>query len=213
MNEIRNELTNKEFGRLVVIERAENIGKAVAYKCLCECGKETIILYSNLLRSNGKGTKSCGCLQAEVKTKHGMAGTRIHRIWKNMKTRCYNKNFHRYSDYGGRGIFICNEWKDDFSVFAKWAMENGYVEDLSIERLDNNGPYSPNNCKWATAYEQTRNTRSNNHITHNGKTKILSDWAKDLGLQQSVVGQRMRNYGWSVEMALTTPSMGAFGNG
>jgi len=133
--------------------------------CECKCGKSNIIIYPPNLKSGH--TKSCGC---EKNVKHGMCGTRIYRIWQGMHDRCYSINAHYYKDYGARGITVCDEWKNNFNSFYNWAINNGYSELLTLERLDVNGNYSSNNCTWATRLDQARNHRksSNNKSGYAG---------------------------------------------
>ncbi len=161
------DLTGQRFGRLVVVERAENDSHNKArWRCRCDCGKETLAMAKSL-RSGSK--KSCGCLEAEnraaIKTRggcdviHGATDTRLYRIWWAMKTRCYNKNHRSFPNYGGRGITVCAEWLHDFTAFQKWSMAHGYADDLSIDRIDNDRGYSPDNCRWATDDEQRHNKR------------------------------------------------------
>ena len=159
------DLTGKRFGRLIVIERAENYispqGQArKRWLCKCDCGNDVIVPASALI--NGE-SKSCGCLQKEIAkntfTQHGKWGSRLHRIWASMKTRCYNRKSRSYKWYGGRGITICDEWMNSFQAFYDWAMANGYRDDLSIDRIDVNGNYEPSNCRWITIIEQQKNKR------------------------------------------------------
>ncbi len=155
------DLTGQRFGRLVVVARAENDSHNKArWCCRCDCGKE-IIARSNDLRSGN--TQSCGCFQrsqtSSTNATHGGGGTRLYTIWKAMKARCYNLKAEKYKDYGGRGITICPEWKNDFSAFRDWALSSGYTDDLSIDRIDVDGNYEPLNCRWATAKEQRHNRR------------------------------------------------------
>lgn len=159
------DLTGQRFGHLTVLERAEKGKFSGAYwLCRCDCGAEKII--RGLTLKNGR-TQSCGCLQKEVasqlctkmRNKHGGHGSRLYRIWKNMHSRCYNANVGNYSYYGGRGITICNEWLNDFSAFRAWALSHGYQDDLTIDRIDVNGNYYPDNCRWVTMKEQNANQR------------------------------------------------------
>lgn len=126
---------------------------------------------------------------------------RIYSIWHNMKTRCYNTNAPNFKYYGGRGITMCYEWHYDFREFYKWALMNGYSENLTIDRIDNEKGYYPENCRWATVIEQNNNTRANNYITHNGETKTASEWARQYGIHRSVFNSRIRR-GWTFEEAV-----------
>lgn len=126
---------------------------------------------------------------------------RIKRIYYSMKDRCYNPNTPCYKDYGGRGITICQEWLNDINSFISWALDNGYRENLSIDRLNNNCGYSPKNCRWATNKSQANNRRSNRIIVYDGREQTLKQWCEELGLSYITVYQRLYSYGWSVENA------------
>lgn len=188
-------LAGKRLGKLTVIEMVDVIPKEGArWLCRCDCGNEKVISTKNLLHSNGeKGTMSCGCLVREnhVYT-HDKSQTRIYRIWQKIKQRCCNKHHKHYEYYGGRGITICNEWLDDFQTFYKWSMDNGYADNLTIDRIDVNGNYEPSNCRWATRKEQMNNTRQNHFLTYNGKTQTVKQWSEELGINYQTIQGRLR---------------------
>lgn len=133
--------------------------------------------------------------------RHNKCNTRLYSIWASMKTRCYNSNHEAYARYGGRGIVVCDEWRNDFMSFYNWALSHGYNDTLTIDRIDNNKGYEPNNCRWATRKQQARNLRNNKNITINGETRCLTEWCNILGLNYYTVWERL-NYGWSVKKAL-----------
>lgn len=197
------DLTGKEFGFLKVlsITNERKYGKVV-WLCKCECGKEHKVISGNLI--NGS-TISCGCKNklnlSKANYKHGLSDSRIYNIYICMKERCYNKNSTSYENYGGRGITICQEWLDDFMNFYNWSMENGYEDGLSIDRIDSNGNYEPNNCRWETSKTQNNNTRKNRIICYEGKNNSVSEWSRITGIKRSTINARL-NRGFSVGKAL-----------
>lgn len=160
------DLVGEKFGRLTVIKRAgsNKDGRAI-WLCLCECGVETV--KNGKLLLNGH-CKSCGCGEYENRVKnitsHKLSNTRLYRIWKAMKQRCYYKAHKDYHNYGGRGVIVCEEWRNDFITFYTWAIENGYRDDLSIDRINVDGNYEPTNCRWATTKEQRLNQRPRKRV-------------------------------------------------
>lgn len=207
MKKIKDEdMIGKRFGRLTVIKR----GEEYYTKCgkhydtwICECDCKSIKTIAGRHLRAGR-TKSCGCILKEGTRKtHGMAHTKLHNTWCNMKSRCNNKNNNDYTNYGERGIKVCEEWDKSFEAFYNWAMENGYSENLTIDRIDVNGNYCPENCRWVTWNEQARNKRVNHFITYNGKTMCVKDWETETGINSKTIARRIDNYGWSIERALT----------
>lgn len=190
-----------KFGRLTVIEECKERDKhdKIVYKCICDCGK-IINISGNSLRQNK--TKSCGCLRKEVtgnrRLIHGKTKTRLYRIWQGMKTRCYNKNNKSYLDYGGRGIKLCDEWLNSFDVFSAWAVNNGYQENLTIDRINNDGNYEPSNCHWITNKENCNNTRKNVILTYNNKTQTIAQWADELNISYQTLHYRYKK-GWDTK--------------
>ena len=187
---------------------------SVYYLCKCECGNEKIIKYGSLLSGN---TKSCGCKHQETMrerlTTHGLSGIggknrhRLYSIYNGMKTRCYNPNGKYWDRYGGRGITICDEWLDKengFMNFYNWAMENGYNDTLTIDRIDVNGNYEPSNCRWVDDFTQANNNNGNTYLTCGQYTFTISIWCKITGLTNSNVMYR-KSCGWTDEEILCTP--------
>lgn len=199
------QLRGQRFGRLVVIDEAERVKNHRRWNCVCDCGKNITVYQTCLISGN---TKSCGCLATDTVKKlwttHGESNknSRLHSIWNGMLGRCRNTNDHRYKDYGGRGISVCSYWNDYIS-FKKWALENGYSDDLTLDRIDVNGNYCPENCRWATRLEQQNNMRSNTLITFNGKTLTLAQWSREIGVRYGTLVSRW-NRGWSIERMLAT---------
>ena len=145
--------------------------------------------------------KSCGCI---VKTQGGFSNTRIFKIFKHLIDRCYNNKDINYKNYGGRGITVCYEWKNNFQEFYNWAIVNGYNENLTIDRIDVNGNYEPNNCRWATMKEQQNNRNNNRKLCYKGKIKTITQWAEYCGLTYRNLFYRL-NSGYSIEQAIEKP--------
>ena len=178
------------------------------WKMRCSCG-ETFIAQP----SDSKGVcRKCAMIKlSEERTKHGESpkkgkqnASKLYSVWLNMRSRCYNPKNKKYKDYGGRGISICSDW-DDFLNFKRWSLEKGFDESLTIDRIDNNGNYCPENCRWINQKEQMRNTRVNHLLTYNGVTKTMAEWSEITGIKYHTLKQRINKYGYSVERALTTP--------
>lgn len=198
------DLTGMRFDKLAVIKKANINNEGLRWLCICDCGNYAILNQHTLLRKDKK-VKSCGCVLNEYwrkrLTTHGGSDTRLYRIWRGMKSRCYLKNVSNYKYYGGKGVKVCDEWLD-FSNFQKWAFQNGYAEDLSIDRIDENGNYEPSNCRWVKQNTQVRNRSMSRMITWNGKTQLIVDWARELGFNYETL--RIRINKWGVEKAFTT---------
>jgi len=201
------DLTGQKFHKLTVIKEHPNRTNAgkVQWECLCDCGNKSIVISSKL---KSGWSKSCGCLQVEAaKTPHpthGMTKSPEWNSWRSMKKRCLDPNNISYPNYGGRGIIICDRWVNSFENFYN-DMGVKPNTNYSIERIDNNGNYEPNNCRWASSKEQSSNRRNNRFITFNGRTKTLSQWAKFIGISKETLSIRINRLNWSIEKALTEP--------
>ena len=204
----RGDLTGKRFGKLVVVKEVEEHGYIRYWECQCDCGNTTVVAQCHL--KNGH-TKSCGCYQKEQiaalegNGTHYGSYTRLYRIWHGMKQRCYNPKARFYNRYGGRGIIICQEWIDGFENFRDWSLEHGYADDLSIDRIDNDGIYAPSNCRWATGEIQNHNKSTTLKFNYDGETRTLKELSEISGLAESLIYKRISSKGWSVEKAVLTP--------
>lgn len=200
------DLTDKAFGRLHVICREENRGRQTMWRCRCDCGNEVTVAAAHL--RNGH-TKSCGCLLSEFASNtfstHRQTNTALYRMWYNMKTRCSYKKSDRYSSYGGRGIYVCDEWKASFEAFMQWALEHGYKNGLSIERKDVNKGYYPENCEFIPIKLQHYNKRTNHYLEYDGKRLTVSEWSDITKIPYQTLLRRINKLGWPAEKALTTP--------
>lgn len=193
----REDLGGNKYGRLTALEIDWNKTKRRTYWiCECECGNKKSVRSDCLKRGQ---VKSCGCLhkeQADINLNHGpthgMTGTRLYEIWLGMKKRCYNSNSKRYNKYGGKGIEVCEEWRNDFENFYKWAMENGYKDNLTIDRIDNDGDYRPENCRWATMKQQCNNRSSCIKIEYKGKRYTIKEIAEKLNIPAKTLYARYK---------------------
>jgi hypothetical protein len=201
---IAHNLSGQRFGRLVALRRADRqSGRRVEWECSCDCGRLAVVCANNLKAGR---QVSCGCYReqqiGERSLTHGQTGTVEYKTWLGIKKRCYNTACKSYADYGGRGITVCERWLNDFPAFL--ADMGPRPASHSIERIDNHGPYSPDNCRWASRTSQNRNTRRNHYIEHNGQRLTLQELADSHSIDRLVVLKRL-NRGWSVERALTEP--------
>lgn len=169
----------------------------------CKCGKEYIVPDTELIK--GRRTMCFSCLH-KTKIQHGKTGERLFIVWQSMKERCYNKKNKNYRHYGGRGIDVCDAWKNSFVAFEQWALANGYDDTLTIDRKNNDLGYSPDNCRWATKAEQANNRRNNHIIEYNGEKYTLREIARKHGLIDTTLKARLNN-GWDIEEALSTPAI------
>lgn len=200
------DLTGQRFGRLTVIQRDKNDQYGnVRWICRCDCGN-VVVRHGHVLRRNRPSDCGCGksATMKKIATKHGGKGTRLYSIWIDMLRRCECPKIQSFKRYGGRGITVCDSWHD-FVIFREWAVNNGYSDDLTLDRIDNDREYSPKNCRWATIKVQENNRGNNTLLTFEGKTHTLSQWAEITGIHRATISRRIIKYGWSVERALTEP--------
>ena len=183
------DLTGKRYGRLRVIKYVGD----EKWECECDCGKITYPASYNLNKGH---TKSCGCKNKEdllkALTKHGKRHTKIYSAWCRMKRRCSDKNIESFKYYGGRGISVCEKWKNSFSEFYDWAMANGYDDNLEIDRIDNDGNYSPENCKFSTRKEQVRNRSNTLYIIYNGKSITFIELCEKFNINYKIAHGKYR---------------------
>lgn len=205
------DIAGQKFGTLTAIKSVGSATKNRAlWECVCDCGAVVVKVGADLRSGH---IKSCGD-RSKHAYKHGAYKDRLFKVYTDMKQRCYNPNNHGYNDYGGRGITVCQEWANNYGEFRDWAYSNGYKEEIlpngvnkwTIDRIDNNKGYSPDNCRWITTQEQQFNKRDNVVLTCNGETMTATEWAKKLGLSPHIIWTRLKS-GWSVEETLKTPKL------
>ncbi len=202
------DMTGQKIGRLTVLGPAGFKRRLAAWRCLCECGKETVVAGGHL--RGRRGTRSCGCYASdrrrEAATTHGLSGTPEHGIWTDMIQRCTNPRRECFRNYGGRGIRVAAEWLGE-GGFERFFAHVGprSTPEHEIDRIDNDGHYEPGNVRWATRSEQSSNTRRNRRLTFRGETLTLAAWSRRTGIPAAVIRLRVL-WGWSMERALTEPS-------
>ncbi len=202
------ELEGQKFGKLTVVARngSDKYGHSM-WDCKCDCGKDCIVVSTSLKKGL---TTSCGCVHKEMisnlNKKHGMSGTRIYTIWKGMNERCSDVN---NKNYGGKAspVKICNEWQGEHGAenFIKWSLENGYDENLEIDRIDSEKDYEPSNCRWVDTITQASNTKRNHYITYNNETHTMMEWSRIINIPCQTLANRINLLHWDIEKALTTP--------
>jgi len=200
----RTDIGGLKFGRWTAISRAKTASGKGGWLCRCECGTERVVMRTTLTKG---GSQSCGCRVKEVlaakQYRHGWSGQPTHNIWLTMRQRCHNPNSRSYAQYGARGIYVCDRWRESFEAFLA-DMGPQPSPDHSIDRIDCDGPYSPQNCRWATKKTQANNCRRNRVLAYGGKTQTVAQWADELGVSPFTLYQRL-SHGWSTEETLTRP--------
>lgn len=211
------DISGKKFNRLTAIKSLnkasykQNKTSKSYWLFKCDCGNEKIIRKDDVVSGI---VKSCGCLQKEMASKsakikskkHGDSNNRLYRIYHAILNRCYYKKDINYQNYGNRGICVCDEWnnRNGYKKFKDWAIKNGYNDNLTIDRIDVNGDYCPENCRWATHKQQGRNTRTNHYIVWNNEKHCISEWAEILGINPRTLQSRISR-GWDLKNIFTKP--------
>lgn len=187
-------LISQRFGRLIVLDFAgfgrTKTGRSTGelWRCKCDCGNGIVVRKSSLISGH---TKSCGCFNKDAITKHGLSKTPLYKAWDSMKQRCYNPNHEWYGRYGGRGITMCDEWVNSFDCFKDWATNNNWETGLTLDRIDNDGVYSPDNCRWVHWDTQQNNRSTNRLVTYNSETHTIAEWAKKFGVMYVTLWARI----------------------
>lgn len=197
------DIIGARFGKLKVVGQFHKDGRKL-FKCLCECGN-TVYTQKYYLASGRQ--ISCGCVR-KTNRKHPThcgSKSRLYKCWQGMKQRCGYENANEYERYGGRGIKVCDEWKRNFESFKDWAITNGYCDGLTIDRIDTDGDYTPDNCRWVSYKVQANNKSNNIVIRYQGQSKTLMEWCETLNLPYSTIYKRIKESGWDCEDALSIP--------
>ena len=206
-------LIGQKFGRLKVVEQSNNLHNRIAWLCKCNCGNYKVVTSTDLKTNK---VRSCGCLRKETTIKttqknatHHLTNTRLYKIWNSMKQRCYYKKQKEYNNYGGRGIKVCDEWKKDFMSFYNWAIQNGYDEnkttkEQSIDRIDVNGNYEPNNCRLTTMKKQQNNRSNNRYIYYKNKKYTIAELSYKLNINYATLLWRINNNWKEEELSIKT---------
>ena len=213
MGKVKDISGQKINGWYIICEYGRNKSGGAMFLCKCDCGNIRVV-DGRSIRSGS--SKNCGCKRnAEtarrikvISTKHGGKKERLYGIWRGMLDRCNNPKSPFYYRYGGRGIFVCNEWQESYASFRGWAVSSGYNKDASrgectIDRINNDDGYTPNNCRWITLKQQCNNRSTNHLIEHNGVIHTLTEWSEITGIRKDTLRRRIFIYGWTVERALT----------
>lgn len=201
------DMTGKRYGRYTVIKRVDKNDNKGWWLCRCDCGKEKVV-HGHLLRIGS--TKSCGCYSIDNAKKnfttHGLTQTKLYSVHRTMVARCQNPKNNSYKTYGAKGIKVCEEWLGEkgFINFYNWAMQNGFKDGLSIDRIDNNKGYSPDNCRWATTEQQSLNKKTNVFLEYQGQTKTLKEWSNVFDIPYKTLHARI-NRNWDLEKAFNEP--------
>ena len=199
--------------KLIVVGRADdkvysNGRRVIRWHCKCKCGSSLDVVVTTRDLNIGH-TKSCGCIYRqsikESCVTHGETNTRLYHIWCGMKARCMNLNSPKYKSYGGRGITVCKEWVNSYENFRDWSLSHGYKENLTIDRIDVNDGYRPDNCRWADNFTQANNRQDSFRIEYKGEIRTVHEWSGIVGISAGTIRRRIKNLNWSVEDAMTKP--------
>lgn len=192
-------IAGQTYGEWTAVSYASN-GK---WACRCSCGALKTIEGASLRGSKSRSCQSCARRANPHRRTHGASGSKLYQVWLGMRRRCLNEGDGAYARYGGRGITVCAEWANSFETFRQWAETAGYAVGLTLDRRNNDGPYSPDNCRWATYAQQNRNYSRTRMVEFEGKTVPVIDLAERFGIKPHTLRQRIFRYGWTVERAIS----------